>query len=256
MCSLEEAFQTISESRNDDLLANPGMGLQASNSTSQEDSDIQEKKKKKEKKRRAPMPPSEEVVEPDRPAHKPRPLPERLGVDHSKESKSITQMLDAVQSADLFPHPATDSMNANAYLLEPNWASSFHDTSAPDWIKSRMPQRHVEAPLVPSAWVDGGPTLWKKVPEKQQEQVDLDVAERKVDRNIDDLQRKFDIMFKKLEELEHVRTESQHLEIILFVLGGIFILLLLDLLVKQGTQAMVLIGGATATVGGRYFSSS
>jgi hypothetical protein len=44
------------------------------------------------------------------------------------------------------------------------------------------------------------------------------------------------------------------LEIILFVLGGIFIVLILDILVKQGTQAMVLLGNATATVGGgRYF---
>ena len=264
MCSLEEAFQTISESRNDDLLGKPGNGADVQASNSQEDSEHQEKKKKREKKRRAPMPPTEEVVEPDRPAHRVKPLPERLS---TKESTSISQMLDAAESADFFPHPATDTMNANAYLLEPNWANVFNDSSAPKWIKERMPQRHTEAPLVPSAWVDGGPTLWKKVPEKQYEQVEADANERatdkklddlqrKSDKNIDDLQRKFDLMFKKLEDLEHVRNESQHLEIILFVLGGIFILLLLDLLVKQGTQAMVILGNHTSSVGGRYFKSS
>jgi hypothetical protein len=45
------------------------------------------------------------------------------------------------------------------------------------------------------------------------------------------------------------------LEIILFVLGGIFLVFLLDLLVKQGSQAMMLIaaaGGAQMAQGGGW----
>jgi hypothetical protein len=98
--------------------------------------------------------------------------------------------------------------------------------------------------------MDGAPTLWKKVPEEQARQVAVEKVEQKENAKLDILQRKFDSMFKKLEDLESSRSESQHLEIILFVLGGIFIILLLDLLVKQGTQAMVMLGNVGATVGG------
>lgn len=247
MCSLIEAFQTISDpiSRNDDLFGN----VQASN-----DVDISEKKKKK--KRRVPMPPLEQVIEPDRPAHRTLPPAELLGAGPTSNTRdsSMSDMLSALDSAEYFPHPSTDVPNQNAYTLEPNWATAFNDTSAPSWIKERMPKRDNQAPLVVAPWMDGAPTLWKKVPEGQNEQLDLDAVERKVDSTLSAYQTKFEAMFKKLEELESSRSESQHLEIILFVLGGIFILLILDILVKQGTQAMVLLGNATATVGGgRYF---
>lgn len=240
MCSLAEAFQTFGDpSRNDNLL---GEVI---------DETMQEKKRKK--KRRAPMPP-EEVIEPDRPAHRPLPPAELLGgrPTANTESTSKSDMLNALESVDFFPNPSTDSSNKNAYLLEPSWATAFNDTSAPSWIKDRMVKHTAEAPLIPSPWIDGASTLWKRIPESQENQFVENVAEQ-TETSIDSLQRKFDVMFKKLEDLESSRSESQHLEIILFVLGGFFILLLLDLLVKQGSQAMAVLGAVHSTVGGgRY----
>lgn len=252
MCSLSEAFQTFGDpaSRNDNLLG------EFAEEPPLEPNGFENSDKKRKKKRRAPMPPSEQVIEPDRPAHRKAPPAELLGIQSNTETTSTSEMLNALESSDFFPHPSTDSANKNAYMLEPNWATAFNDSSAPTWIKTRMPPKTAEAPLIPSPWMDGAPTLWKKVPEVQAKQVELDFAEKKMDTALDSLQRKFDIMFKKLEDLESARSESQHLEIILFVLGGVFILLLLDLLVRQGSQAMVMLGNANTLVGGtRMFPS-
>jgi hypothetical protein len=46
--------------------------------------------------------------------------------------------------------------------------------------------------------------------------------------------------------LEISRTESNHSEIILFVMVGIFVLLMLDLLLKQGARAIGSIANAAA----------
>lgn len=232
MCSLQEAFQPFSNI--------PGP---------ETDPDPERRKKKK---RRVPTP--ESVVEPDRPAHRTLPPAELLGggVTPNTKSTSISDMLNAVESAEFFPHPSLEHSDPNVYNLEPDWATAFQDSSAPSWIKERLPNRNTEAPLVPSPWLDGAPTLWQKIPSSQSTQFNLEGAEQKAVAGLDELQKKFDSMFKKLEELEHSRSESQHLEIILFILGGIFLLLLIDLLVKQGTQAMVLLGQQT---GGVSFSS-
>ena len=165
-------------------------------------------------------------------------------------------MLNAVESEEYFPHPSVENSDSNVYKLEPDWATAFQDTSAPSWIKERLPNRNAETPLVPSPWLDGAPTLWQKVPASQATQLDLEGAERKANTGLDELQRKFDSMFQKLEELDSSRAESQHLEIILFILGGIFLLLLLDILVKQGTQAMVLLGQVGAGSLARFSSMS
>ena len=109
----------------------------------------------------------------------------------------------------------------------------------------KRPQRNAEAPLIPSPWLDGASTLWQKIPDSQRTQLNLEGAETAAQSRIDELQRKIDGMFKKLEHLEVGRTESNHLEIILFVLGGIFLLLLIDMLVKQGTQAAMYVSAAT-----------
>jgi hypothetical protein len=61
---------------------------------------------------------------------------------------------------------------------------------------------------------------------------------------LDDLQRKLDQMFNKLEQMEVTKSESNLLEILLFVLGGVFLILILDILVKQGTQASMIIAAA------------
>lgn len=227
MCSLQEAFQTFSDVPNKDIKEKDIPG--------QEDPE-----RKKKKKRRA----MEAVIEPDRPAHRTLPPGELLGLTSNTKSTSISDMLNAVESAEYFPHPASESSDKNVYNLEPDWATAFNDTSAPSWIKDRLPSRSAEVPLIPSPWLDGAPTLWQKVPGSQATQFDLEGAEQKASNGLDELQRKFDAMFKKLEDLDNARADSHHLEIILFILGGIFLLLLLDLLVKQGTQAMVLLGRA------------
>lgn len=221
MCSLEEAFQTISEPepRNSE---------------------------KRRKKRRAMLPPEPEVIEPDRPAHRRLPPAELLGgpPTENTESTSISAMLSAAETetnTDYFPHPSNDIKDEAVYRLEPDWTKVFHNDSAPTWIKERMPQRAAESPLIPSPWLDGSPTLWQSVSKDPQFTKTAAVAS---DSRIDIMQRRIDDMFKKLEDIDISRSESNHLEIILFVMGGIFLLLLIDLLVKQGTQATMLVAAA------------
>jgi hypothetical protein len=245
MCSLEEAFQTFTEPepRNADL-----------------------DRKERKKKRRAVLPPPEPaVIEPDRPAHRALPPAELLGGGPTeyRKSTSVSEMLNAYENAydgdSYFPHPSQDSTNSNMYRLEPDWATAFNDSSTPDWIKSRMPSREAETPLVPSPWLDGAATLWQKIPDSQATQANLTGAAVAANTRVDELQRKLDSMFKKLDDIEVARSESTHIEIILFVLGGIFVLLMLDLLVKQGTQATLMFaaaGGSLGSIGGGRFVNS
>lgn len=235
MASLEEAFGNWGEEpRNDTQTMNSGMDASFLN--------------KKRKKRRAVLPPEPAVIEPDRPANRPLPVAELLGGSNT-ESTSISEMLNAAESASYFPHPSVDMKDENVYKLEPDWAKAFNDDSAPAWIKERMPQRNSEAPLVPSPWLDGANTLWQKIPDTMRTTPGLHAAETAASGRIDDLQKKLDSMFQKLNELETTRSESNHIEIILFVLGGIFLLLLLDILVKQGTHAAAYVGQAGLSQG-------
>jgi hypothetical protein len=66
------------------------------------------------------------------------------------------------------------------------------------------------------------------------------------------LQRRIDDLFNKIDQLEIGRTESNHIEIILFVMTGIFVLLLLDLLLKQGAKAIGAIATASGGLRGGY----
>ena len=238
MCSLEEAFTSFTDtSRNEDQA--PANG---SPSLFSLDAD-----KKRRKKRRAVLPPPEPmVIEPDRPANRPLPPGELLGGSPMSNSKSSSEseMLNAFETADYFPHPAQDVVDKNVYQLEPDWATAFNNTSVPDWIKNRLPHRENEAPLVPSPWLDGQSTLWQKIGKNEQTQADLQGAEVAANERLDDLQRKLDSMFNKLEQMEVTKSESNLLEILLFVLGGIFLILILDILVKQGTQASMIIASA------------
>lgn len=232
MCSLQEAFQGWAEEP--------------------------QSRSEKRKKRKAQLPPEPAVIEPDRPAHRPLPPAELLGGSPTEntESTSISAMLNAAEQKDFFPHPSVENKDENVYKLEPDWAKAFHDDSAPAWIKDRMPQRNSEAPLIPAPWMDGAPTLWQRVPSAMKESPGLRAAEDAATNRIDDLQRKLDHMFDKLNDLEVSRSESNHVEIILFVLAGIFMLLLLDLIVKQGTHAaayMASAGAPSAIVGGWRF---
>jgi hypothetical protein len=231
MCSLQEAFQ--------DWNTNESVQQVVSRSH--------------KKKRRALTPPEPAVIEPDRPGHRQLPAAELLGgaPTENTESTSISSMLNALESTEYFPHPTVENKDSNIYKLEPDWAKAFDNDSAPAWIKERMPPRYSEAPLIPSPWMDGAPTLWQKVPSAMAHTPGLDAAQEKATSQLDNMQKKLDQMFTKLDSLETTRAESNHVEIILFVLGGVFLLLLLDLLVKQGTQvaAYMASAGATAAVG-------
>jgi hypothetical protein len=234
MCSLEEAFTTFSE-----VPSRPSAGSGGG--------------EKRRKKRTHLLPPEPSVIEPDRPAHRPLPPAEVLGGPVTEYTDTpASAMLNAMTVSDHFPHPPPETENPNMYTLEPDWAKVFNDASAPQWIKDRLPNREAETPLIPSPWMDGAPSLWQRVPAGLANQPGLTAAEDAAESRLDTMQKRMESMFQKLEDLEQTRSESQHMEVILFVLGGIFLIFLIDLLVKQGTQASILLAaaGGSRLVGG------
>lgn len=225
MCSLEEAFQTMAG--DDGYNSIPDI---ARNTDSE---------KRKKKKRKLLLPPEPVTLDPDRPAQRPMAPAEILGRPTEQfETSPVFSKNDAIMDS-YFPHPNDDIHDENVYKLEPNWAKAFNDSSAPDWIKHRMPQRNADTPLQPMALLDGAPTLWQNVPDNFQKTQDTTLTSR-----VNELQHKLDSMFDKLDSMESNRAQSNHLEIIMFVLGGLLLLLLLDLLVKQGTKAAILFANA------------
>jgi hypothetical protein len=230
MCSLEEAFST------EDTRA------------------IEPEDRRRKKKRKMLLPPPEpNVIEPDRPAHRPLPPAELLGgsPESNTHSSSESAMLNAYDVDDYFPHPAPEVKEDNVYQLGPDWTKQFDVNSLPEWLKDRFPDRDAEVPLTPSPWLDGASTLWRRVG-SEMKKPELTAAKEAADSRLDDLQRKLDSMFDRLQEIDNQRAESNHLEIILFVLGGVFLLLLLDLLVKQGTRASVMLASAAGSMSGGF----
>jgi hypothetical protein len=239
MCSIEEAFQTFDD---------------RGSPVRPRDRD-RERDKKKERRRlkeafsnanmRLP-PPEPSVIEPDRPAHQRLPPAELLGGDptENRESTSISQMLNAYDSEPYFPHPHSDNQQQGLYELGQDWAKVFQTDSAPSWIKDRLAQREAEVPLQPSPWMDGAPTLWQKIPSTMQGDPILKEAEIKSTAQFDDMQRKLNSMFDRLEEMDQTRAQTNHIEFILFVLGGVFLVFLLFLFVRLGMQATVFVAGA------------
>lgn len=214
--------------------------------------------RRRKKKRRA-LPPEPAVIEPDRPSHRPLPPAELLtGTPEEYTNPDPSPMLGGYDIDTSFPHPSSDIADDKVYNLEPDWAKPFNDTSAPDWIKERMPKRDAETPLIPSPWLDGQPSLWQSVPDGLKTQFDLGGARNmlrgSMEERADALERRLNSMFTKLDDLEAGRLANNHMEILMFILGGFFLLLLLDLIVKQGTQASVLLaaaGGRALYGGGR-----
>jgi hypothetical protein len=240
LCSLDEAFQTMipapeREKERKKRHRSKQIVETFSNSDKIERSEIP-----------AHLPPPEPmVVEPDRPANRRLPPAELIGggPSENKESTSISEMLNALDTKNgdsYFPHPNVDAKADMAYMLEPDWAQQFKGDSAPAWIRERMASHEAEVPLVPSPWLDGGASLWQMVPKSLTGDPLIMEAKTKAEDKYDELQRKFDNMFEKLERMNTSRVESNHIEILMFVLGGLFLILLLDLLVKQGAQATVL----------------
>lgn len=190
--------------------------------------------------------PEPEVIEPDRPAHRRLPPAELLGggPTENRESTSFSNFLNAFDPESYYPHPNSDVKDESVYRLEPDWTKSFMASDTPSWIKDRMASRDAEVPLTPAPWLDGAPTLWQKIPNALRGDAVVNEAEQKANSQLEEMQRKLDSMFKRLDDLDQTRAESNHLEIILFILGGVFILFMLDVLVKQGMQATAMIAAA------------
>ena len=239
MCSVEEAYNMFWQ--NDDGSSEPAP--------------VPERRRKK--KRRL-LPPEPAVIEPDRPAHRVMPQGELLGGGGEEDYTdygAISQgsMLAAQDNSNFFPHPSSDVDN-NVYNLEPDWAKPFNEASAPDWIKERMPKKDAETPLIPSAWMEGQPSLWQSVPDGLRTQFNLGGARTSAEERTDALERRLNSMFAKLDDMEAGRLANNHMEILMFIMGGFVLLLILDLIVKQGTQASVLLaaaGGRAMFGGGR-----
>lgn len=243
-CTLEEAFQTnIAES------VLPPMRQQSPEEPSSRSSSG---KLKSRKHRRSNLPPQEpSVIEPDRPAHRPKQPAELLGGSPPKNdlSTSLSSYLIGAPdpNEDFFPYPSDESPDYDKqFMLEPNWYEQFQE---------HMPNPKAETPKLPGASVDGYSTLYKKVPFpkiKYDEERNLILPEEKsvslagTVTNDPDLRKRLDELFQKIDNLEISRSESNHSEIILFVMTGIFVLLMLDLLLKQGSRALNTITTAAA----------
>jgi hypothetical protein len=139
-----------------------------------------------------------------------------------------------------------------------------------------MPSPRSETPPLPGAGVDGYHTLYQRVPPPQSRSGSnsnsstilptyppapppgnpTTIAGAAVNEsagsdggsssNDSTLRKRIDEIFQKLDTLEISRSESNHSEIILFVMTGIFVLLMLDLLLKQGCRAISTIASASA----------
>ncbi len=185
--------------------------------------------------------------DPDRPATVPLPPVEKVGGGGTSYS-SLLSAIDADQS--YFPHPSEDSQVENPYMLEPDWTKQFDGPSLPPWIKERIAAKEAEVPLKPT-WMDGEATLWQKIPATymsptpatQQAPAYPDIDDR-FHQFESKIESKLDKMFAKLHELDTRKSESNHIEIILFIIGGLFVILMLDILVKQGTKASLMLAAA------------
>lgn len=247
MCSLKEAFETQG-------YEDPGIGMFAAPLYSANtEAPVAERKKKR---RRRLLPPEPALIDPDRPANRP---PEPVA-DLIEEKARLTEPFDAslltapMTDDSYFPHPSTDVDDTSVYRLEPDWAKVF-DTSTPQWIKDRVPPSNVASPLTPSPWTDGAASLWQSVPGTLRKDVGPGGAPASSESRFDELVRRLDRLDGLFADLEMSRSQSNHMELIMFVLAGLFLILLLDLLVKQGTAATLALagvqGGVTGLFGGR-----
>ena len=266
-CSIEEAFQTNSY----DSVLPPMRSQLESPSAGGEKGRLKPRRAK-----RSNLPPQEpSVIEPDRPAHRPRPQAELLGgaPERNDTTTSISSYLvgTADPAEDYFPYPnggGDEPGFDKQFMLEPNWYEQF---------QSRMPSPSAETPPLPGASVDGYSTLYQRVPQQQTKRTGFGTDElremvSKTEKHGNpvnfagaaaasagadlDLQKRINELYNKIDQLEIGRSESNHIEIILFVMTGIFVLLLLDLLLKQGAKAIGSIATAAAVpmfrTGGAY----
>jgi hypothetical protein len=174
-----------------------------------------ETKKKKLKKRPMLPPPEQE------PARPPPPVQEETWTPPSEASASWTDFAAA---------PDPDYFHPDSYMLKaPEWAEH-------DWIQANLPGKNTELAPTPQPWFDSAPTLWQNIPTDWRGGERRDAGSSPQFNRFDEMQSRIDSLFARLESTERGRSESNHTEVILFILGGLFLLLILDLLVKQGTQ--------------------
>jgi len=246
-CTLEEAFQS---NISDSVL--PPM---RQNFAAEPEQRGEKGRSKSKKSRKSHLPPQEpSVVEPDRPAHRPKSEAELLGGGSTRNdySTSLSSYLVGAPdpNEDYFPYPngaGGEGEFDKQFMLEPNWYEQ---------MQIRMPNPRSETPQLPGASVDGYSTLYKEIPvprRRDDEQRNLVNADSKavtqaasVVAHDPELRKRIDDLFQKIDNLELSRSESNHTEIILFVMTGIFILLMLDLLLKQGSRAIGSIATAAA----------
>ena len=242
-CTLEEAFQSN--------ISDNALPLQKQHGEESKLEKARLKSRKHSSKRIAQEP---SVIEPDRPAHRPKIASELLGGSSGTEqSSSISSYLIGASDPgeDYFPYPTGAGGEGEfdkQFLLEPNWYEQFHD---------RMPNQKAETPRIPGWKVDGKSTLYKEIPADYRQINEMANAIAQNDKKSvslpttsvqdSDLKRRIDEIYQKMDQLEISRTESNHSEIILFVMTGIFVLLMLDLLLKQGSRALGTIAHATAS---------
>lgn len=243
-CTLEEAFQSN--------ISDNALPIQKQHG---EDSKLEKarlKSRKHSSKRAGPPVQEPSVIEPDRPAHKPKSASELLGGSSgTDQSSSISSYLIGASDPgeDYFPYPTGAGGEGEfdkQFLLEPNWYEQFHD---------RMPNPRAETPRIPGWKVDGKSTLYKEIPADYGQINEMANSIAQNDKKSvsfpttsvqdSELKRRIDEIYQKMDQLEISRTESNHSEIILFVMTGIFVLLMLDLLLKQGSRALGTIAYAT-----------
>jgi len=127
--------------------------------------------------------------------------------------------------------PDPDSFHPDSYMLKaPEWADH-------DWIRKNLPGKNTEQAPTPQPWFDSAPTLWQNIPTDWKGGETRDAGSMQQFNRLDELQSRIDSLFARLQETDRVRSESNHTEVILFILGGLFLLLIIDLLVKQGAAA-------------------
>jgi hypothetical protein len=249
-CTLEEAFQTTIS---DSLLPQPSQQFE-------EPGKGEKGRTKVRRQKRSPLPPQEpSVIEPDRAAQNYKQPAELLGKQPQKNdtSTSISSYLIGVNdpAEDFFPYPnggGDEPGYDKSFMLEPNWTDQFID---------KIPNPRTETPPFPGASVDGYSTLYRRVPPPQSNNDEKRgmVNPESVNSQHNpstlispaatmtpELQKRIDDIFSKIDQLEVSRTESNHSEIILFVMTGVFVLLMLDLLLKQGCKALGSIATASA----------
>lgn len=239
-CTLEEAFQTsIPDSvlpPERQQLENPSAGGERGRL-----------KPRRHKQRSSNLPPPEPtVIEPDRPAHRPREPAELLGggMPTNTASTSLSSYLIGASEPgeDYFPYPngaGEEPGFDKQFMLEPNWYEQFAD---------RFPNPRAETPQLPGPMIDGYSTLYQQIPpayrmpqEKRNIVTTIPGAPTSIpgaSTNDPELRRRIDDLFSKMDQLDISRAENNHSEIILFVMTGIFVLLMLDLLLKQGCRAL------------------